>query len=132
MIPKTKKCIEDMDQFIKETHNEETGIIYCLSRIDCEKVAQKLQVRSLNWLAFLRCYSNYAPKLLFLVISIFFFFIQDLGHKAEFYHGSMDSMQRTYVQNQWSKGEINIICATVAFGMGMYSLFTFKILIYIS
>ncbi|KAF3337717.1 ATP-dependent DNA helicase Q-like 4A [Carex littledalei] len=86
VIPKTKKCIEDMDQFIKETHNEETGIIYCLSRIDCEKVAQKLQ---------------------------------DLGHKAEFYHGSMDSMQRTYVQNQWSKGEINIICATVAFGMGI-------------
>ncbi|KAJ4756645.1 ATP-dependent DNA helicase RecQ [Rhynchospora pubera] len=86
VIPKTKKCIEDMDKFIKDNHNEESGIIYCLSRLDCEKVAQQLQ---------------------------------DLGHNVAFYHANMDPMQRTYVQKQWSKGEINIICATVAFGMGI-------------
>lgn len=43
---------------------------------------------------------------------------QGLGHKAAFYHGSMDPGQRAFVQRQWSKDEINIICATVAFGMG--------------
>lgn len=44
VIPKTKKCVEDIDKFIKENHFDECGIIYCLSRMDCEKVAEKLQV----------------------------------------------------------------------------------------
>ncbi|MED6207360.1 hypothetical protein PIB30_035063 [Stylosanthes scabra] len=43
----------------------------------------------------------------------------ELGHNAAFYHGSMDPAQRAFVQKQWSKDEINIICATVAFGMGI-------------
>ncbi|KAL5562840.1 hypothetical protein UlMin_032587 [Ulmus minor] len=86
VIPKTKKCLDDIDKFIKENHYDECGIIYCLSRNDCEKVAEKLQ---------------------------------DCGHKAAFYHGTMDSTLRAFVQKQWSKDEINVICATVAFGMGI-------------
>ncbi|KAL6284699.1 hypothetical protein ACE6H2_015628 [Prunus campanulata] len=86
VIPKTKKCLDDIDKFIKENHYDESGIIYCLSRMDCEKVAERLQ---------------------------------ECGHKAAFYHGSMDPAQRAFVQKQWSKDEINIICATVAFGMGI-------------
>ncbi len=45
MEKKSKKCLEDMDKFIKENHRNESGIVYCLSRIDCEKVAEKLQVK---------------------------------------------------------------------------------------
>ncbi|KAK6240973.1 hypothetical protein SCA6_006362 [Theobroma cacao] len=86
VIPKTKKCVDDIDKFIKENHFDECGIIYCLSRMDCEKVAEKLQ---------------------------------ECGHKAAFYHGNMDPAQRAAIQKQWSKDEINIICATVAFGMGI-------------
>ncbi|CAA0841508.1 ATP-dependent DNA helicase Q-like 4A [Striga hermonthica] len=86
VVPKTKKCVEEIDKFIRESHFDECGIIYCLSRMDCEKVAEKLQ---------------------------------EYGHKAAFYHGSMDSEQRAMVQKQWSKDEINVICATVAFGMGI-------------
>ncbi|XP_042507105.1 ATP-dependent DNA helicase Q-like 4A isoform X1 [Macadamia integrifolia] len=86
VISKTKKCLDDIDKFIKENHFDECGIIYCLSRMDCEKVAEKLQ---------------------------------ECGHKAAFYHGSLDPQQRASVQKQWSKDEINIICATVAFGMGI-------------
>ncbi|XP_071736867.1 ATP-dependent DNA helicase Q-like 4A [Rutidosis leptorrhynchoides] len=86
VFPKTKKCMEDIDKFIKDNHFDECGIIYCLSRMDCEKVAEKLQ---------------------------------ECGHKAAFYHGSMDPELRASVQKQWSKDEINIICATVAFGMGI-------------
>ncbi|XP_058088855.1 ATP-dependent DNA helicase Q-like 4A isoform X2 [Magnolia sinica] len=86
IMPKTKKCLDDIDKFIRENHFDECGIIYCLSRLDCEKVAEKLQ---------------------------------ECGHKASFYHGSMDPQQRAFVQKQWSKDEINIICATVAFGMGI-------------
>ncbi|KAL4580725.1 hypothetical protein LXL04_016927 [Taraxacum kok-saghyz] len=83
---KTKKCVEDIDKYIKKYHNKESGIIYCLSRMDCEKVAEKLK---------------------------------EYGHKAAFYHGSMEADMRSYVQEQWSKDEIDIICATVAFGMGI-------------
>ncbi|KAG9444163.1 hypothetical protein H6P81_015503 [Aristolochia fimbriata] len=86
IMPKTKNCVEDIDKFIRENHFDESGIIYCLSRMDCEKVAEKLQ---------------------------------EFGHKAAFYHGSMDPQQRAFIQMQWSKDEINIICATVAFGMGI-------------
>ncbi|KAL7599815.1 hypothetical protein Lser_V15G24262 [Lactuca serriola] len=86
VIPKTKKCMEDIDTFIKDNHFDECGIIYCLSRNDCEKVAKKLQ---------------------------------EFGHKAAFYHASMDPDERASVQKMWSKDEVNIICATVAFGMGI-------------
>ncbi|XP_058771804.1 ATP-dependent DNA helicase Q-like 4A [Vicia villosa] len=86
VVPKTKKCLEDIDKFIRENHFDECGIIYCLSRMDCEKAAEKLQ---------------------------------EYGHKCAFYHGNMDPAQRSFVQKQWSKDEINIICATVAFGMGI-------------
>ncbi|RYR02598.1 hypothetical protein Ahy_B06g081396 [Arachis hypogaea] len=86
VLPKTKKCLEDVDKFIRENHFDECGIIYYLSRMDCEKVAEKLQ---------------------------------EFGHKSAFYHGNMDPAQRAFVQKQWSKDEINIICATVAFGMGI-------------
>ncbi|KAL4588461.1 hypothetical protein LXL04_001352 [Taraxacum kok-saghyz] len=86
VIPKTKKCMEDIDKFIKDNHYDECGIVYCLSRNDCEKVAKKLQ---------------------------------EFGHKATFYHGNMDPDERASVQKMWSKDEVNIICATVAFGMGI-------------
>lgn len=86
IIPKTKKCLEDIGNFIQECHFDQCGIIYCLSRMDCERVAEKLQ---------------------------------EYGHKAAFYHGSMDGAQRANIQKQWSKDEINIICATIAFGMGI-------------
>jgi hypothetical protein len=45
--------------------------------------------------------------------------MQSFGHKAAFYHASMDSDERNHVQRRWSKDEISIICATVAFGMGI-------------
>ncbi|KAL0548888.1 hypothetical protein IC582_013365 [Cucumis melo] len=44
---------------------------------------------------------------------------KECGHKAAFYHGSMDPAQRSFILKQWSKDEINIISATVAFGMGI-------------
>ncbi|KQJ82682.1 ATP-dependent DNA helicase Q-like 4A [Brachypodium distachyon] len=86
VMPKTKKCLEDIDNFIRASHHKECGIIYCLSRMDCEKVAAKLR---------------------------------EYGHKASHYHGSMDPLDRTEIQRQWSRDKINIICATVAFGMGI-------------
>ncbi|KAL5538281.1 hypothetical protein UlMin_046296, partial [Ulmus minor] len=49
----------------------------------------------------------------------FLFLVQECGHKAAFYHGTTDSTLCAFVQKQWSKDEINVICATVACGMGI-------------
>ncbi|KAJ7531759.1 hypothetical protein O6H91_14G057500 [Diphasiastrum complanatum] len=86
VLPKAKKCIEEINNFIKERHRDESGIIYCFSRNDCEKLAEQLR---------------------------------EFGHKAAYYHANMDPDERTSVQRRWSKDEVNIICATVAFGMGI-------------
>jgi hypothetical protein len=53
--PKTKKCLEDIDGFIRKNHPNDCGIIYCLSRMDCEKVAEKLRVISWNYKQFKPC-----------------------------------------------------------------------------
>lgn len=83
---KSKKCMEEIDELIRAHYFRESGIVYCLSRNDCEKTAAKLR---------------------------------ELGHNAAFYHGSMEANERNDVQRRWSKDEVNIICATVAFGMGI-------------
>ncbi|XP_024542042.1 ATP-dependent DNA helicase Q-like 4A isoform X2 [Selaginella moellendorffii] len=86
VVPKTKKVYEEIDAFIKENYPRESGIIYCFSKMDCERVCEQLR---------------------------------KTGHKIGFYHASMDPQERNRVQRMWSKDEINIICATVAFGMGI-------------
>ncbi|KAK4401971.1 ATP-dependent DNA helicase Q-like 4A [Sesamum angolense] len=112
VVPKTKKCVEDVDKFIRENHFDECGIVYCLSRMDCEKVAEKLQaLKGKVEIDFIKLREKWEEMEIVLKL--------EFGHKAAFYHGSMDSAQRAMIQKQWSKDEINIICATVAFGMGI-------------
>lgn len=38
---------------------------------------------------------------------------------AAHYHAGMTSKQRTIVQNAWRRGEIRVVAATIAFGMGI-------------
>lgn len=45
--------------------------------------------------------------------------LQSLGIKAESYHAGMPSQKREITQDRFIQGDIDVICATIAFGMGI-------------
>lgn len=65
---------------------DSSGIIYCLSRKQCENTAQKLR---------------------------------NAGYKAMPYHAGMTSELRGDIQRKFVTDELPIVCATIAFGMGI-------------
>ncbi|MCK5825209.1 MAG: DNA helicase RecQ [Ichthyobacteriaceae bacterium] len=71
--------------FVKK-HPDTSGIVYCLSRKECEQTALKFQ---------------------------------ENGYNAEHYHAGVPSAERAAVQERFIKDETPIICATIAFGMGI-------------
>jgi len=46
-IRRKNKVFENMVEFINSTYPHDSGIVYCLSRKECEEVASKLRVRLL-------------------------------------------------------------------------------------
>lgn len=72
-------------EFVGE-HPGQSGIIYCLSRANTEKVAA---------------------------------FLVNEGYNAVSYHAGMGNAERQRVQQSFLNDEIDIICATIAFGMGI-------------
>ncbi|GAB5031020.1 atp-dependent dna helicase q-like 1-like [Nannochloropsis oceanica] len=46
-------------------------------------------------------------------------FLCDAGQSADHYHAGMTDRERTAVLAAWSAGQLRVICATIAFGMGI-------------
>ena len=70
-------------------HRDETGIVYSLSRNDCEDMAQ---------------------------------YLKEAGIKAEYYHALRAESDKRTVQTGWQEGKIKVVCATIAYGMGIDKL----------
>ncbi|CAH7686402.1 P-loop containing nucleoside triphosphate hydrolase protein [Phakopsora pachyrhizi] len=84
---KTKEVLNDIIRIIKVDHPNECGIIYCLSKKQCEDVAAHLKMKH--------------------------------GIRAHHYHAGMTKDDRQKVQHAWQKGVLQVISATIAFGMGI-------------
>ncbi|XP_071476065.1 uncharacterized protein [Diadema antillarum] len=80
------KMIERITSLIKTHFNRQSGIIYCLSRNECDKVADELT---------------------------------RAGVKAIPYHAGQSDKERATVQSKWINDEYKVVCATIAFGMGI-------------
>ncbi|GFS08349.1 Bloom syndrome protein homolog, partial [Elysia marginata] len=77
----------DIIEMIKTKFHNDSGIVYCLSRKECDSVATELQ---------------------------------QAGIQAESYHAGLDDSSRARVQERWlSDDNCKVICATIAFGMGI-------------
>src|SRR5690606_12505822 len=83
---KTQDSIDDIVCFINTKYPKQSGIIYCLSRKDCETLAEILKSKGLN---------------------------------AEYYHAQRSNEERSEIQKKWTSDKIDIIVATIAFGMGI-------------
>ena len=83
---KGKSITKDIGNFIKNKFKRQTGIVYCLSRNECDSVASDLA-----------CF----------------------GILAAAYHAGLTDNKRSQIQDDWIKDRINVIVATIAFGMGV-------------
>jgi len=45
--------------------------------------------------------------------------LRGIGVKADFYHAKLDPLERSRVQDDFIQGKLHVICATIAFGMGI-------------
>jgi ATP-dependent DNA helicase RecQ len=80
-----KDKMKQIITFIKK-RKDESGIIYCLSRSNTEKLAAALR---------------------------------DNGINADCYHAGLTSEQRSRIQEEFINDNVPIVCATIAFGMGI-------------
>lgn len=87
VLPKKgNSTLNEIIDLIKTKFPRDSGIIYCLSRKDCETVAEKLSNSRI---------------------------------KACAYHAGLTDKNRENIQKDWITDKFKVVCATIAFGMGI-------------
>jgi len=89
---KDGKTIDIMADYVAR-RSHESGVIYCLSRKDCEKLSDDIQEKLRNK------------------------GIRDV--QVSYYHAELDINERQRRHHAWLTGKISVLCATIAFGMGI-------------
>jgi bloom syndrome protein len=86
--PKKKKAevLASIVETIHKSYKRQSGIVYTLSRKNCEDLADHLN---------------------------------QFGILAHHYHAGMEAGEKAEIQKMWQAGEIHVIVATIAFGMGI-------------
>ncbi|KAF7892862.1 uncharacterized protein EAF02_000400 [Botrytis sinoallii] len=82
----TAAMFSEITKMLSVDYKNQSGIIYCLSRDNCEEVAKKLR---------------------------------DQGIKAHHFHAHMTPEEKKDTQHKWQLGSIQVVVATIAFGMGI-------------
>ncbi|KAI9462915.1 ATP-dependent DNA helicase [Lactarius psammicola] len=82
-------AVRDMVKYILDRYPNQTGIVYCLSRADAERVADQLCSESQGRI------------------------------KTGIYHAEIDDKAKEDLHESWLLGQVKVVCATTAFGLGI-------------
>ncbi|KZT66630.1 ATP-dependent DNA helicase [Daedalea quercina L-15889] len=92
ILPKPARfddTIKMIREYILTHHKNQSGIIYCLSQKDAESVAAELHAESGQRI------------------------------RTGVYHANVSATRKNQLHAQWQQGSVNVICATIAFGLGI-------------
>jgi bloom syndrome protein len=111
VVPKTKKTTKKIIAFIKRKHSDASGIIYCLSKKECEVMASELKGAKIN-----ACYYHAAlsPERREKVQRFAGCLLCTLAHA----HMLMNDLSVDMI-SKWMEGKFHVMVATIAFGLGI-------------
>ncbi|KAI0747102.1 P-loop containing nucleoside triphosphate hydrolase protein [Daedaleopsis nitida] len=78
-----------MSDYILQHHASDSGIVYCLTKKDAESVAEELTKLSHGKI------------------------------RTGVYHADVPDQRKEKLHRQWREGQIKVVCATIAFGLGI-------------
>uniref|UniRef100_K3WD55 ATP-dependent DNA helicase n=1 Tax=Globisporangium ultimum (strain ATCC 200006 / CBS 805.95 / DAOM BR144) TaxID=431595 RepID=K3WD55_GLOUD len=82
-----RKALQALHELITRSFAQDAvGIVYCMTKQECENVAD---------------------------------YLLDYGVRADFYHAGQSNTDRQMVQEAWQNGQVSVVCATIAYGMGI-------------
>ena len=81
-----KTVTKAIGEMILKDFRRQSGIIYCLSRKECDTVSEAMN---------------------------------EVGISSLAYHAGLGDGERSSVQDRWIRGSVLVVCATIAFGMGV-------------